>query len=177
MLSRVVKFLDVISNELSYAEQVTNQWSELEQVSKALSRAVVERSEYKEKYESEQAYINYLQGAYMEASNQRTELETENERLYDEIKILKAENEKLKESSQKAEFQSCENKKLLSTAQALFARIYEQHKEIETLKVENEKLKDWDVAYKSLLKDYYEVFDRQREFKRIFTTLISSNRA
>ena len=176
MLSRAIKFLDVISNELSYAEQVTNQWEELEQVSKALSRAVEERNEYKERYESEQGYINYLQGAYRSASNQRTELETENEQLHEQIKILKSENKKLKISKESANFYSCENKKLLGAGQALFSRIYELHKEVETLKAENERLKDWDVAYQSLLKDYYQVFDREREFKRMLTSVISPNR-
>ncbi len=174
MLSKIVKFFDVISNELSYAEQVTNQWEELECVAKTLSRVIVERNHYKEEHESEQEYINYLQGAYMEASNQRTELETENEKLYEQIKSLKAENEKLKKSSENAEFQSNENKQLLTTGRALFARIWELHKEVEALKTENEKLKDWDVAYISLLKDYYEVFERQREFKRVFTTIMAS---
>lgn len=132
MLSKAIKFLSVISNELSYAQQVTNQWSELEQVANALSNAVESRNEYKEKYESEQAYINYLQGAYRSASDQRTELETENEELREQIKILLA---------------------------------------------ENEKLKNWDIAYQSLLKDYYEIFDKQREFKRIFTLVIAPLRA
>ena len=174
MLSKAVKFFQVISNELSYAEQVASQWSELEQVSKALSRAVEERNEYKERYESEQGYINYLQGAYRSASEQRTELETENEQLREQIKILKTENQKLKKSSESAEFQKSENKKLLGTAQLLFLRFYELQKEVEVLKAENEKMKDWDAAYMSLLKDYYEVFDRQREFKRIFTSVMSS---
>ena len=174
MISRIVKFLDVISNELSYAEQVTNQWEELEQVSKALSHAVEERNHYKEEHESDQEYIHYLQGAYLEASNQRTELEDENYQLHEQIKILKAENEKLKKSSENAEFHSNENKQLLTTGRALFARIWELHKEVEALKAENEKLKDWDTAYMSLLKDYYEFFNRQREFKRIFTTVMAS---
>ena len=153
MFSRIIKAFDVVSSELSYAEQVTNQWEELEQVSKALSRAVEERNEYKERYESEQGYINYLQGAYMEASDQRTELEASNEQLHEQIKTLLAENEQLKKSSESAEFYSSENKKLLGTAQTLFARIYELHKEVEALNAENEKLKDWDIAYQSLLKD------------------------
>ena len=131
MFSKIIKFLDVVSNELSYAQQVTNQWEELEHVAKALSSTVEERNEYKGKYESDQAYINYLQGAYFEASEQRTELENENERLYEQIKILKA---------------------------------------------ENEKLKDWDVAYRSLLRDYYEVFDKQREFKSNCTVVIFPKR-
>ena len=176
MFSKIIKFFDVVSNELSYATQVTNQWEELEQVAKTLSSTIEERNHYKDGYESEQEYINYLQGAYFEASEQRTELESENEQLREQLKILKAENEQLKESSEKAEFYSDENKKLLSTGQALFARIYEQHKEIEILKSENEKMKDWDAAYRSLLKDYYEVFDRQREFKRMLTSVISPNR-
>lgn len=175
MFSRIIKAFDVVSSELSYAAQVTNLWSELEQIADALSIAVKERNEYKERYESEQGYINYLQGAYMEASDQRTELETENEQLHEQIKILLAENEKLKISKESAEFYSGENKKLLGTAQALFSRIYEQYKEVEALKAENEKLKDWDIAYQSLLKDYYEVFDRQREFKRMLTSVISPN--
>ena len=189
MFSRIIKAFDVVSSELSYAAQVTNLWSELEQVADALSIAVKERNEYKERYESEQGYINYLQGAYRSASDQRTELETENEQLHEQIKILLAENakssgqkllsgelcEKLKISKESAEFYSGENKKLLGTAQALFSRIYEQYKEVEALKAENEKLKDWDIAYQSLLKDYYEVFDRQREFKRMLTSVISPN--
>ncbi len=187
MLARIIKAFDVVSNELSYAAQVTNLWSELEQVANTLSRAVEERNEYKDKYESEQGYINYLQGAYREASEQRTELEAENERLHEQIKILRGENakssgqkllsgelrEKLKISKESANFYSGENKKLLGTAQALFSRIYEQYKEVEALKAENQKLKDWHIAYQSLLKDYYEVFDRQREFKRMLTSVIS----
>ncbi len=96
MLARIVKFLDVISNELSYAAQVTSQWEELEQVSNVLSNAVESRNEYKEHYESQQEYLNYLRGAYLEYSKRCSELSTENEELHEQIKILLAENEKLK---------------------------------------------------------------------------------
>lgn len=128
MLSRVVKFFDVISNELSYAEQNVRLWSDLEQVGIALSNAIESRNEYKEKYSSQQDYLTYMRGAYMESSEHCTELSTENEELHEQIKILLA---------------------------------------------ENEKLKGWETAYSSLLADYYEVFDKQRDFKRkaIFQTL------